>query len=327
MPDVPSPAAQDFECVELAIVALGRARLTMPELAAMRKAPPPGFAARFSTQLLKHSDEQTLAALTALGTALTESELEQEDFSRWAVISSSRYIGRSAFAAVIDKYRVEGPWGVSVQVIPHRSPHSVSGTISMALGNHGPCIGVGAGPDDEVHALASVAGALRRRQWAGAWVVLSAWTPELAIDRAGRPTSDSQCQAAALALVPTFSAGRFATDQRKHDVCDRAPLGHVRFGPLQNDAGCPLPSDAAGHAAGASPNLTDFLIAPDSAGRAWRCPFGGVLEVEVALAAHPRRTAEDGTPAAQNSEAPRRVPASASARGRSTAPNMLGGRV
>jgi hypothetical protein len=191
----------------------------------------------------------------------------------------------------------------------------------MALGNHGPCIGVGAGPDDEVHALASVAGALRRHQWAGAWVVLSAWTPELAIDRAGRPTSDSQCQAAALALVPTFSAGTFATDQHKHDVCDRAPLGHVRFGPLPNS------NDVAGQAAGASPNLTDFLLAPDGAGRAWRCPFGGVLEVEVALAARPCGAAEDGAPAAQSSEAPRRVPAPAAARGRSTAPNMLGGRV
>ncbi len=147
--------------LEFAIVAHGTAGLTPAELTALRTRPLAGFPAELMPQLLKHSDEQTLASLSAVRCALAAGQLEATDFSQWGVVSSSRYLGRSPFAAVLNKYKIDGPWGVSVQVIPHRMPHSVPGTISLALQNHGPSISVGGGPDDQTSALLSIAGLLR----------------------------------------------------------------------------------------------------------------------------------------------------------------------
>src|SRR5205823_5171037 len=132
----------------------------------------------------------------------------EADFSNWAIVSSSRNLGRSAFATVIDNYRSEGPWGVSVQVIPHCTAHAIAGTISLALASHGPCIGAGSGSVGELDALLSVASILRQANWCGAWVVFTGWSPELAIDLTGRPTSDSICLATAIAVMrrPTPNA-------------------------------------------------------------------------------------------------------------------------
>ncbi len=89
------------EPFELAIVARGTARLTIPELAALRKHPAASFSPKLSPMFLKHSDEQTLAALVAhrrLSGAKSDFSLDDEDFGPWAVVSISRYMGRGAFA-------------------------------------------------------------------------------------------------------------------------------------------------------------------------------------------------------------------------------------
>jgi hypothetical protein len=191
----------DASPVKLSIVAIGSARLTMPELAAIRNGSLSNFPTTLSPQLLRHSDEQTLCALVAVSKAMQHSALADLDFDNWAIVSSSRNLGRSAFAAVIDKYRTEGPWGVSVQVIPHCTAHAIAGTLSLALASHGPCIGAGSDANGELEALISVASILRRADWSGAWVVLSSWSPELVIDPAGKPISDSICLATAIAVT------------------------------------------------------------------------------------------------------------------------------
>jgi hypothetical protein len=187
--------------VELSIIARGSARLTMPELAAIRKESLTGFPTILSPQLLRHSDEQTLSALMAVSEAIRCGAVADADFGNWAIVSTSRNLGRSAFATVIDKYRSEGPWGVSVQVIPHCTAHAIAGTISLALASHGPCIGAGNGSAGEFEALISAASILRQANWCGAWVVFTGWSPELAIDPTGRPTSDSICLATAIAVT------------------------------------------------------------------------------------------------------------------------------
>ena len=82
---------------ELAIVAHGTAGLTIAELAAMRKQPPACFSPKLSPLFLKHSDEQTLAALAALYRAKADFGLDAEDFGPWAVVSISRYLGPGRF--------------------------------------------------------------------------------------------------------------------------------------------------------------------------------------------------------------------------------------
>jgi len=150
----------------------------------MRKEPLSGFPKVLSPQLLRHSDEQTLSALVAVSKAMQRGDMAN-GLQQLGDCLLVRHLGRSAFAAVIERYRTEGPWGVSVQVIPNCTAHSIAGTISLALSSHGPCIGAGSGSAGELDALVSVASILRQKDWCGAWIVFSGWSPELAIDPTG----------------------------------------------------------------------------------------------------------------------------------------------
>lgn len=254
-----------FAPVELSIVAHGMARLTMRELAEVRKESLPSFSSNLSPQLLKHSDEQTLASLVALSEAIKSANMTSGEFSDWAIVSSSRNLGRMAFAAVIDKYRDEGPWGVSVQVIPHCTAHAVAGTISLALQSRGPCIGTGGGAGGEIDALLSTASILRKPDWSGAWIVYSAWSPELAFDTAGRPTSDSVCLAAAVAVTKEWSA---------------CPSGRIRFdAPRTSRIGTPRTKSRS-----SSVGLTDFFVSPRNDRGTWSSAADDAVRIRIDLA-------------------------------------------
>ncbi|HEY4234108.1 MAG TPA: hypothetical protein VGM76_11815 [Lacipirellulaceae bacterium] len=253
----------DFKPAELSIVASGAARMTMPELAALRKESLPNLPVPLSPLLLRHSDEQTLAALAAISKATKSIAMASKDFRDWAIVSSSRSLGRGAFAAVVDKYRSEGPWGVSVQVIPHCTAHAVAGTLSLAIGSHGPCSGTGG---REVDAVLSAASILRQPGWCGAWIVFSAWLPELAIDTSGRPTSDSICMAAAIAVT------------RQRSACS---LGTIRIAaPRAAD----LASRDASEGEASSVGFTEFLCDQSGHRRSWASPATSAVQIEVDLA-------------------------------------------
>lgn len=201
-------AATSFD---LAILAGGRANLSLADIAAARQTVAGKFSAALKPQLLKHSDPQTLSAIEALSAATHQLGCSQDidlggGFADWAIISATQYLGRSAFAAVIEKYQIDGPWGVSVQVIPHTSPHAVASTLSLALASHGPCIGVGAAPGEEPQALLTAATLLERPEIPGAWLVLSGWLQEQATDDACQPAVEGRCRAVALAVVCGRSA-------------------------------------------------------------------------------------------------------------------------
>ena len=89
-------------------------------------------------------------------------------------------------------FLAEGVWGTSPHLIPHFALHSPSGTISLALGLHGPNLGVGGG----LHAAAE--GFLTALTWLssgrvpGVWLVFSGWSPELIPDRCGNAPSVSE---------------------------------------------------------------------------------------------------------------------------------------
>jgi hypothetical protein len=118
------------------------------------------------------------------------------------VVAASRFMGRTALAAALVRFKAEGAWGLSPHLIPHRSLHSLSGTVSQALKIHGPNFGSGGGPGGAADALLTGA-AMLPGGLPGVWVVLTGWEPEPATDDQGRViTPDCVCNAVALALMP-----------------------------------------------------------------------------------------------------------------------------
>jgi hypothetical protein len=182
--------------------------LTASAAQAMRRAPIQGCGDAFSISSLKHFDEQTLAVLAALKLALGDAPaVAAGAFREWGVLAAPRYLGRSLMAPMVARFHEEGAWGVSPHLVPHRSLHSISGTVSQFLKAHGPNFGVGGGPGGEAEALLAAAVMLDSLRLPGVWLVLSRIEPERS-GEAGRPHPDSRCEAVALALAPAGQAAR-----------------------------------------------------------------------------------------------------------------------
>ena len=126
----------------------------------MRPGDVPGFArsqGRFRTgwtrvppSLLRYADEQTIAGTAAVFTAIEAMGASPDRFEAWGVVAATRYLGRANLAVALRSFMAEGVWGTSPHLIPHFALHSASGSISLALGSHGPNLGVGGG----LHAVA-----------------------------------------------------------------------------------------------------------------------------------------------------------------------------
>jgi len=188
----------------------------------LRRQPGPGEP--LSPNLLKHADEQTVAALTAVREACHSCAIGQLDFEAWGIIAAPAFIGRSMVATSLQRYAIEGAWGMSPHLIPHRIQHSVSGTISQVLNIHGPNFGTGGGPRDAGQALLAAAMLLERERVPGVWTVLTGWVPELLPEQEVPP--ETLCFAVALALAPMKPDGfgaRITVRPRSTASAERPP--------------------------------------------------------------------------------------------------------
>src|SRR5262249_52347900 len=138
---IPQPAAAPA-AVTCDVAAHARLRVPWPGVADLRRQPVPLPNGGPAASLLKHADDQTVVALAAVAHAIREHRLETTDFSAWGVLAGPRYPGRAALVPALARFRAEGAWGMSPHLIPHRSLHSLSGTLSHALKTHGPNFGV-----------------------------------------------------------------------------------------------------------------------------------------------------------------------------------------
>jgi hypothetical protein len=187
-------------CCEVSAEAV--VRVSLASLAELRRNPGPIHGEPLPVSLLKHADEQTVAGLSAVYQAIAKAGWHSTCFQDWGVIAAPRFLGRPAMQAALRRFAAEGAWGVSPHLIPHRSLHSVSGTVSQALKIHGPNFGVGGGPNATVEALLAATALLQGKQLPGVWVVLSCLKPELPADEAGLPAPCAQAVGLALALTP-----------------------------------------------------------------------------------------------------------------------------
>lgn len=246
--------------VRCGVAASGVIRAPADGFGTLRQTVGPAGGPFLPASLLKHSDEQTVAALHAVYRAIEGHGLGATDFTRWGVLAAPRLFGRVATVATLDRYAVEGAWGISPHLIPHRSLHSTSGTVSQALKIQGPNFGVGGGDTGASEALVAAAALLSRGRVPGVWVVFSGWNPEPGATPIGYHTSDAHepiCHAAALALVSARPG-------------ENGPCLSVSAG---SDVGQPLTLEALVEALAGS-----ALTEPAS----WRLTCGGTVVLEQA---------------------------------------------
>lgn len=159
-------------------------------------------------RFLRHADEHTVVGLHAVLEAIASGP-SQPDLSRHAVIAAPCQSGRLAAARTLSQLPAGGAVTVSPHVVPQCSLHSVAGAVSVALGMHGPHLGVGGGPDALAEGLLAAATLLNHGdpECTAAWLVATDWDEEPSLDAAGQPHGDPVCRALAVQLVPAGDGG------------------------------------------------------------------------------------------------------------------------
>jgi hypothetical protein len=207
----------------------GLFRMTLGEVAALRRRPgpiPEGWG-RVPPSLLRYSDEQTIAGTAAVFSAIEVMGSHPDRFHDWGVVAVSRFLGRASLAVALRNFIAEGVWGTSPHLIPHFALHSPSGTISLALGSHGPNLGVGGGPHGAAEGFMAALTWLSTGGVPGVWMVLSGWSPELVPDAGGNAPHAGDCLALAVALVGSGNRPerpRFRAVVRADRLHVRAPI-------------------------------------------------------------------------------------------------------
>jgi hypothetical protein len=190
-----------------AVAAFGTVRAPHDAIPGLRQTLALPGQAPFPPAFLKHADEQTVVGLAAVFQAIQRHGWADHDFTDWGVLAAPRLLGRACMALAVQRFAQEGAWGVSPHLIPHRSLHSTSGTVSQALGIHGPNFGVGGGPLAAAEVMLAAAALMAGGRLPGLWLVLTGWDPEPilehpALDAVAGPRPAQTCYGAvALALT------------------------------------------------------------------------------------------------------------------------------
>jgi hypothetical protein len=241
------------EMDECAIVGYGMAQATSDEIAQLRRDPGPGRPKAMEFQVLKHADEHTVLALAAMLNGLTIFPPEMQ-FGDWGVVAAPRWPGRFGTANALERYRADGPRGVSPMAIPNLCLHSLSGTVSLVFQIRGPNFGVGGGLACVADGLLAGLNVQLEQRPSGTWVIFSEWDVE-----PGQVDARAVPRARALALA--LRSMEAAPSSRR-----------LRLRPTQN---VPL-EPACPRLAG----LTEYLHAAADT-TPWKCPLDWGMELEI----------------------------------------------
>jgi hypothetical protein len=186
--------------LEAAVVASGSAALRLSEIAPLRKSPPRFVGVDLPGHFLKHADEQTIVALEGVRRAVDQFGLDPREMADWGIVAAPRYIGRLAGANLLHRFPRVGTSAVAPHIVAQCSLHSVSGAASIALGIHGPNVGVGGGSWSVGDGLVAALTMFDPGAVNGVWLLLTQFDPEPLPDEQGQPLNAPTCYAAALAL-------------------------------------------------------------------------------------------------------------------------------
>jgi hypothetical protein len=193
---------------------------TLAEIPGLRDAAVPAGVAALPPRFLRHCDEQTVVGVRAVLAAIAAYPEPRPSFAEYGVVASPCQAGRIATAQSLAMLRTAGGVAISPHIVPQCSLHSVAGAVSVALGMHGPNIGVSGGQHAVSEGLfTSLTLLAANAALPGVWLVLSGWTQEPRLDASGKPASSSDdmahagpiCRALAMAL--TADAGSAESDR------------------------------------------------------------------------------------------------------------------
>lgn len=202
-PPSPSGIGPESAC---GVVGHAACAARLSEIAALRDAAAPPGAPALPSRFLRHCDEQTVVGIHAVLRAIAAVPGAGGDVGGDAVVAASCQAGRVMAAKSLALLKTGGAVTVSTHIVPQASLHSVAGAVSVALGMHGPHLGVSGGADALAEGLlaaitlATTSGAPR------VWLVVTAWDDEPALDATGAATDDPVCRALALAIEPGTAA-------------------------------------------------------------------------------------------------------------------------
>ena len=207
MPLRPSkPAPSPATC---GIAAHAFVEAPLSQVAALRDRPGPEGSPALPPRFLRHCDEQTVVAVHAVLAAIAALPADRRDCTRHGVVAASCQAGRLATAASLAKLRSQGAVSVSPHIVPQCSLHAIAGAVSVALGMHGPNVGIGGGPDALGEGLFTALSFLQPGGGAdadGVWLIATDWAEEPALDAAGAALGDPMCRGLALCVEPGAAA-------------------------------------------------------------------------------------------------------------------------
>lgn len=252
--------AAPSECAIRAHAAVAAAR---SQVETLRDAAPPAGAPPLPPRFLRHCDEHTVVAVRAVLEGLASLQ-DPPARGGCGVVAAPCQAGRLMAARSLAQLHAGGAVTVSPHIVPQGSLHSIAGAVSVALGMHGPHLGIGGGPDALAEGLFAALTLLHGGGCDAVWLIASEWDTEPVLDAGGAAGGDPVCRALALLLTPPAAGGD-----------DRLSLTLVPG----EVAGDPPPTVA----------LAEFcraveMCAAGSALTAWgvACPWGA----EIRLAAH-----------------------------------------
>jgi hypothetical protein len=189
---------------------------TLAEIPGLRDGSVPEGISPLPPRFLRHCDEQTVVGMRAVLAAIAAHPEPRSAFTDYGVVAATCQSGRIATAQSLAMLRTAGGVAVSPHIVPQCSLHSVAGAVSVAMGMHGPNIGVSGGQHAVSEGLFTAISLLAAdASLPGVWLVISGWTQEPRLDAVGKPTPSSDgtagagpiCRALALALTSDAHAG------------------------------------------------------------------------------------------------------------------------
>lgn len=194
-----------------AITAHGICESRLSAIGSLRDRAAPEGVPPLPPRFLRHCDEHTVVGLHAVLEAIAATPAVANDLPRHGVVGAPCQAGRLVTARSLIQMLREGPVAISTHIVPQCSLHSLAGAVSVALGIHGPHLGVGGGPDAFAEGLVTAVSLVEAAGGATAlpavWLVATEWDEEPALDEGGGVLNDPVCRGLALLVDASGSAG------------------------------------------------------------------------------------------------------------------------